>query len=364
VDGLDEAPGRRDLVIDVGGAVIAPGLINAHEHLELNSFPRMKWRDQYENARQWIADFQPRFGSDPDLAEARPETLDDRLWVGGLKNLLCGVTTVCHHNPLYPALRWRFPVRVVRRFGLSHSLLIDGARVADAYRRTPPDWPWIIHAAEGVDPEAAAEIDRLDELGCLGRNTVLVHGVAVCAARARELLARGVSLVWCPTSNGFLFGRIPDVRAFDDGGRLALGSDSRLSGEGDLLDEMRAAHDTRQLSAEGVVRAATSGAAAVLKLADAGDLAPGQPADLVVMQSTAADPFDAVARARRTDVRLVLRGGQPLVADPALASGVGTAAGTMVTAWVDGQPRVIAPWIARRVRRMQLREPGLEVDPC
>jgi hypothetical protein len=60
----------------------------------------------------------------------------------------------------------------------------------------------------------------------------------------------------------------------------------------------------------------------------------------------------------------VLRGGQPLVADPALASGVGTAAGTMVTAWVDGQPRVIAPWIARRVRRMQLREPGLEVDPC
>ncbi len=362
VDGLDVAPERRDVVVDAGGAVITPGLINAHEHLELNSFRRLKWRERYDNAREWVADFEPRFASDPDLAEARPETLDERLWVGGLKNLLCGATTVCHHNPVYSVLRRRFPVGVVRHVGLSHSLLIDGARVAEAYRRTPPEWPWIIHAAEGVDAEAAGEIDRLDELGCLGANTVLVHGVAVCAARAQHLLSRGVALVWCPTSNGFLFGRTLDVRAFDDGGRLALGSDSRLSGEGDLLDEMRAAYGTRQLSAEGVVRAVTSGAADVLKMADAGRLAPGAPADLVVIRSTAPDPYESVARARRTDVQLVLRGGDVAVADPALA--VSFEHATLVAAQVDGQPRRLARWIARRVEQMRLGEPGLEVGPC
>ena len=60
--------------------------------------------------------------------------------------------------------------------------------------------------------------------------------------------------MWCPSSNQFLFETTADVRAFDDADRLALGSDSRLSGERDLLDEMKVAHATRQLSAEGVAR--------------------------------------------------------------------------------------------------------------
>ena len=88
VEGIDVAPDRRDTVIDLDGSFVFPGLINAHDHLELNSQPRLKWRDRYDNASEWIADFQPRFATDPDLAVTRPETLADRLWVGGLKNLL------------------------------------------------------------------------------------------------------------------------------------------------------------------------------------------------------------------------------------------------------------------------------------
>ena len=65
----------------------------------------------------------------------RPETLDDRVWVGGLKNLLAGVTTVCHHNPMHRAAATPFPVRVVRNFGYSHSLHIDGDAVADVASR-------------------------------------------------------------------------------------------------------------------------------------------------------------------------------------------------------------------------------------
>src|SRR5688572_8621920 len=134
IDRLGGDPARRDLVIDLDESVVLPGLINAHDHLELNSFSRLKWRPRYANVREWIADFQPRFTTDPALALARPDTLTERVWVGALKNLLSGVTSVCHHNPIHRPLRSRFPIRVIRKFGLSHSLQIDGARVAATYR--------------------------------------------------------------------------------------------------------------------------------------------------------------------------------------------------------------------------------------
>ena len=74
-------PQRGDLVVDLDEAVVLPGLINAHDHLELNSFPRLKWRPQYANVREWIADFQPRFASDPALG-GRPTRHARRSRVG------------------------------------------------------------------------------------------------------------------------------------------------------------------------------------------------------------------------------------------------------------------------------------------
>lgn len=222
IDGIDVAPDKGDAVIDLDGSFVFPGLINAHDHLELNSQPRLKWRERYANASQWIADFQPRFDSDPALAVTRPDTIDDRVWVGGLKNLLAGVTMVCHHNPRHRALRRRFPVRVVEQFGFSHSLHIDGDAVASSHRRTPPHWPWMIHAGEGVDEEAQRELDAFARLGCLTPNTVFIHGVAFCAAAADRVIDAGAGLVWCPSSNQFLFAATAEVRAFDDADRLAL----------------------------------------------------------------------------------------------------------------------------------------------
>lgn len=362
VDCLGGGANRSDVVIDLDESIVFPGLINAHDHLELNSFPRLKWREQYSNVREWIADFQPRFSTDPQLAAVRPDTLADRVWVGGLKNLLSGVTTVSHHNPLHQPLRSRFPVRVVRDFGLSHSLQIDGPAVGEAYRDTPPDWPWIIHAAEGVDDEARAEVETLGSMGCLGPNTVLVHGVALDPCQTDRVLAGGGSLVWCPTSNQFLFGRTADVRRFSDEGRLAVGTDSRLSGEGDLFDEMRAAHATRQVSAESITRAVTTNAAAVLRLACAGRLDAGAPADLTIIRRVTEDPFESLATATRADLRLTMIEGVPLVADPGLACVFKARHESAASARVDGAERLMANWIARRASTLSLREPGLEVD--
>jgi cytosine/adenosine deaminase-related metal-dependent hydrolase len=361
IDALDSPPQRRDAVVDVRGDIVLPGLINAHDHLELNSFPRLKWRARHVNVREWIADFQPRFATDPALAHARSDTLTDRVWVGGLKNLLSGVTTVCHHNPLHAALKRRFPVRVATRIGISHSLQIDGARVAHSCRRTPADWPWIIHAAEGVDGEARDEIDRLHALGCLRSNTVLVHGVGVDTRSAAQVLSAGAALVWCPSSNDFLFGTTADVRPFSERRHVALGTDSRLSGEGDLLDELRAAFRSGQLSAEALVRTVTCSAASILRLNAAGTLAVGRPADLVVLRRRVSDPFESVVSSTRDDVRLTMVAGEPLVGGPEMGPVFATRRQRHSNATVNGAGRLLASWIARRVSRMALGEPGLEV---
>jgi cytosine/adenosine deaminase-related metal-dependent hydrolase len=361
IDGIGVAPDKSDTVLDLDGAFVFPGLINAHDHLELNSQPRLKWRQCYANAREWVADFQPRFATDPDLAVNHPETLIDRLWVGGLKNLLSGVTTVCHHNPLHRPLRLRFPVKVVQRFGFSHSLYVDGDRVADVHRDTPTDWPWMIHAAEGTDEEARADVAALERLGCLAPNTVLIHGVALCQKESERVLRAGAGLVWCPSSNQFLFGRTADVRPFDGADRLALGSDSRLSGAGDLLDELRVAHETHQLSTESLARLVSTGAARLLRLEHAGRIAAGHPADLIVVRSASADPFDTLVHAARTDVALAMVDGSACVGEPSMAAAFTAAGVATMPARLDGAPRLVARWIGRRVEHMRVRERGFEV---
>jgi cytosine/adenosine deaminase-related metal-dependent hydrolase len=355
-------PERNDLVVDGEQSVIVPGLINAHDHLELNSFGRLKWRPRYDNVREWIADFQPRFGTDPALAGARADTLDDRVWAGGLKNLLSGVTTVCHHNPIHPALRRRFPVRVVRQLGISHSLQVDGAAVAQSYARTPPAWPWIVHAAEGVDDEAGNEVRTLRAWGCLGANTVIVHGVAIGDEDAAHVLGHGAALVWCPSSNDFLFGQTAAVGRFSRTRRLTLGTDSRLSGAGDLLDELRLAAATRQIAHESLCRTVTSDAADILRLNGVGALSPRAAADVVMLRRCADDPYESIVCSSRQHVRLSMIGGVPLYGEPSMRPLFHHCRQRVATVAVDGQPRVLAHWVARRAASMRLREPGLDVE--
>jgi cytosine/adenosine deaminase-related metal-dependent hydrolase len=359
---VDVAPEPGDLVVDLNGAIVLAGLVNAHDHLELNTLPRLKWRARHLNVREWIADFQPRFDSDPRLSVLRPENLCDRLWVGALKNLLAGVTTVCHHNPIHATLRRAFPLRVVRRFTFSHSLQIDGTALAARHHATPEDQPWVVHAAEGVDEEARAEVPTLHRLGCIDARTVLVHGVAICPATAAAAIDAGAGLVWCPSSNDWLFGTTADVRAFDDADRLALGTDSRMSGAGDLLDELRVAFATRQVSSESLVRLVTAAAARLLKLGASARLTPGATADLAIIRGAGRDPFDTVAAATRADVLLTMVGGAPTVGAPELREVFSAARTPVVNATVDGSPRLVSRWIGRRAARLGSGEPGFEVE--
>ncbi|MBZ5497285.1 MAG: amidohydrolase family protein [Acidobacteriia bacterium] len=361
VAGLNCAPEPKDTVIKLGDALVLPGLINAHDHLELNNFPRMKWRDQYANARDWIADFQPHFETDPTLSAAMSIPLKDRLLLGAVKNLLSGVTTVCHHNPLYRQLRRGFPVRVVRRYRFSHSLLIDGEAVKRECRRTPEDWPWIIHASEGTDVAAAGEFSQLDRWDCVGPNTLIVHGVGLGKREQATLIHRGGALIWCPSSNDFLLGATADVSAFTDARRVALGTDSRLSGERDLLTEMNYAATHHYVSAADLLRMVTVDAATLLKLSDAGALRLGVPADLIVIPLTSSVPLDTILASDRSKIRLIMLGGRAQVGDVDMSPVFAATRVPWVEARIDGQAKLMARALANRMKDCAAHEPGLEL---
>jgi hypothetical protein len=98
-------PKPHDTIVDLRGAIVLPGLINAHDHLELNHYGRLKGRDRYENASAWIDDMRPRLTADPAIRRDRAQPLVERLFIGSLKNLLAGVT------------RSRITIRSIRRCG-------------------------------------------------------------------------------------------------------------------------------------------------------------------------------------------------------------------------------------------------------
>jgi len=358
---VDCSPEAEDTVIRLQGSPILPGLINAHDHLELNNFPRLKWRDCYSNACEWIADFQPRFQTDPVLSSAISVSLKDRLLLGALKNLLCGATTVCHHNPLYRELTVGFPVRVVRRCCYSHSLLIDGESVKEKYQKTPKDWPWIIHAAEGTDASAAGEFTQLDRWNCLGPNTILVHGVGMAEKDKLTLIERGGALVWCPSSNNFLLGAIPDVALLAGARRVALGTDSRLSGERDLLSELKFAASHSRISAADLLRMVTEDAAALLRVPEVGALRPGAFADLVVFPPGTHDPWESLLSADRAKIRLVLLGGRAQLGDMDMLPAFDATRVRWTEVRVDRRPKLMEKTLADRARKSLAPEPGLEL---
>lgn len=378
VQGIDAAPRADDVMVDLGGAFVLPGLVNAHDHLELNHYGPLKGRPRYAHANDWIDDLRPRLRDDAELRRNRTFSLPDRLFIGGLKNLLSGVTTVAHHNPRYAAIGRRFPVRVLGQYGWAHSYAMEGepvgaggepgGRVRDRAFGTPAEWPFIVHLGEGVDDRARAEIRRFADEGCLRSNSVLVHGVGHTVETWAAAAAAGASVVWCPASNDFLLGGTLALGRFFDAvpgseRSVCLGTDSRLTGGRDLLDELRQAAATPAVAGK-LLPMVTTSAARILRLGTAGRLDPGLPADLTIVPPDPAHPDDperALLMARRRDVQLVMVDGQPLVGEPALAAVF--AARRVATAGlvVDGADRVGAAALVRRLAVCAIREPGVEV---
>jgi cytosine/adenosine deaminase-related metal-dependent hydrolase len=302
--------------IDLSGFLLLPGFVNAHDHLEFALFPRLG-NPPYRNYIEWGDDIHRRF---PDvIAKHRAVPKELRLWWGGLRNLLCGVTTVSHHNPLWPELqRQDFPIRVAQNYGWCHSLALGGD-LRQARAVTPVGQPFIAHACEGVDEQARQELWGLDRLGLLDNGTVLVHGLAIDQDGVALMRDRGASLIVCPSSNKFLFEKLPDISLLSKIEKIALGSDSPLTADGDLLDEIRFAMRFCRISSSAACQMVTTAAAAILRLRDAeGSIKESGVADLIAVRDTGQEFTDRLETLSMNDVEFVIIGGSVQLAAEAV----------------------------------------------
>ncbi len=291
----------------LGSCEPIPGLINAHDHLFLNHYPRLG-TPPYRNAYAWGRDIHARFAEE--IRRMSALSRRDALLFGALKNLLGGVTTVVHHDPWDPTLT-EFPVRVAR-VRVAHSLGFErdltGAMAGDDVTR---ERPLSMHLAEGVDAEAAEEVREAHDRGMLDPQFVAVHAVGVDRDAVTLLAASGAAVVWCPTSNRFLFGRTAPRELFGAGIDVLLGTDALLTGDGTMLAELKEARRLGHLDDQRLRGAIGATAARRLGLPEP-SLEPGQPADIVCLRRPL---FDA----RPADVALVLVSGLPRLADAPFA---------------------------------------------
>jgi 5-methylthioadenosine/S-adenosylhomocysteine deaminase len=236
---------------------------------------------------------------------------------------------------------------------------------------------WLVHLAEGVrdgdrrpgDPTSSrAEFASLKGMGLLTDMTTIVHGAGLELSDFIEMRAApsirsdlsgdglGAKLVWSPLSNLLLYGRTANVyEALSADVLVSLGTDWTPSGSRNLLGELKVAdialrdpallgasrhlvphlsvggeHDRDAENAERaldrlLVDMVTRNPAWTLRWQDeVGSIGPGKTADLLVITKPARppraglpnSPYRNLIDATERDVRLVMVGGDPLVADP------------------------------------------------
>jgi cytosine/adenosine deaminase-related metal-dependent hydrolase/ubiquinone/menaquinone biosynthesis C-methylase UbiE len=304
--------------LDLQAYMLLPGLINAHDHLEFGMFPKLGrpgGAPPYRNSTEWAEEIHQIHSGIINRYRQIPKKT--QLWWGAIRNLLCGVTTICHHNPLHDDLtRSDFPIRVLSRFGWTHSLAFD-RDVKGAFQRTRKEHPFILHACEGMDEESRNEVHRLDQMRVLLERTVIVHGLACTANEISLINRRGASLIVCPTSNCFLFGKTLSRELLTSVERLALGSDSPITAAGNLLDEIDYLYAQAGLNPNVIYSMVTSSPAEMFQLEDGqGRIAESGVADLIAVPGRYDTPARAISELTVRDVELVLLAGRVQMASP------------------------------------------------
>jgi cytosine/adenosine deaminase-related metal-dependent hydrolase len=326
-------------------AVILPGFVNAHSHLEyavyggfgdgLTDFAewvhlhtqrkrRIGWEEYVDIARLGAAEcltsgvttigdcsfsgaaavaaaelglrgivYLEVFGADADRALGQFETMRERVEPHLSDDLRLGISPHAPYS-ISPAV-----YRASIELGLPVATHLSESESEVRYLHDGggpwQDIEWL------VTPAGTTGTRLLEREGLLGPSVLAAHCVVVDDEEIALLARRDVAVVHCPRSNAFLgCGIAPLAKLLAAGVRVGLGTDSPNSAASfDMFEELRFALALARLrfgldgavSPAEVLEVATLGGARALGLAEeTGSLVPGKQADLMVL-SLAETPF-------------------------------------------------------------------------
>lgn len=304
--------------------VISAGLINSHDHLLGNYYPKVG-NGPYENWLPWDNDLK----SAPVYQERCQIENRDLYLLGAYRNLVSGVTTVSDHMPHFVGDQFYdlLPLKAIKKFALEHSIssfyLAWGEGVEIEYKKAiDNDIPFITHCSEGFDSETVRNVETLDKKGGLGDHSVLVHGIAFSENDMDLIKKKGASVVWCGDSNMFMFNRTTNIKMLlEKKINVCIGTDSSMSGGENLLYEMMFDKKlykklyAEELPDETIYRMVTVNPAKAFRLKNAGEIKPGYVADLVVVRDRGGSYVNSVVAAGLRDIGLVVINGLPAYGD-------------------------------------------------
>ncbi len=321
-------------------SIIAPGLVDAHNHVAFD------WMPEWQPGRFWTDHTQWQSSSAyDDFISVQADNKSDAasfcamLQWGELRGLVNGVTTMFGAPQARTCIRW-----LIRNPELStgyngwdadrmrtNTLGIDTVDMMDAQNLlnlagSGDLTAYVIHNAEGVSMRAYDEFTDLVTLGLLIPQTVIIHGTALDASDFAMVGAAGSKLVWSPSSNIALYDDTTDVNAAVAAGvSVSISPDWTPSGTDDMLHEVRYAKGLVQtrwpglFSDEDYANMITRIPAEQLAISQwVGTLEAGKYADIVVVSGDPQDPYGSLIDASPAEIRLVMIQGVPSYGESAI----------------------------------------------
>jgi cytosine/adenosine deaminase-related metal-dependent hydrolase len=355
--GCSTKPGAMGATIIQTNGIIAPGLIDTHNHILFDIFNDDDWlpAQVYTNHNQWP--MEARYGAMLDVKQCLANDSQGKpAWCaqttygtpqgtlrcemdkwGELKGLIAGTTSIVGLPGTSAACFGSLARSVdMTQNGLPRDKVQTSAifppsnptGVCNNFASNTTD-AFLVHVGEGVDAVAKNEWTTLSNSGSgclLAPETGITHGTAFTATEFAIMGTKGMKLTWSPKSNVALYNATTDIPAALNANVLvALAPDWSMGGSQNMLDEMRFADawDNKnwqdRLKPKDIVTMSTLNGAKVLAYDDLiGQIKVGLIADIAVFGGDRTRPYESIIAATPRDVRLVMVGGKPLYGDKVL----------------------------------------------